>query len=72
MTEQKIQLDVGINYIHITGNKRITHFTKSDNIKCLPSSNTDDILNILLASLYEKYNEDKQLCHTSGSFICKC
>ena len=69
ITEQKIQLDIGINYIHITDNKRITHFTKSDNIKCLPSSNTDDILNKLLISLYEKYNEDKQLCHTSSSFI---
>ena len=69
ITEQKIQLDIGINYIHITDNKRITHFTKSENIKCLPSSNTDDILNVLLASLYEKYNEDKQLCHTSSSFI---
>ena len=69
ITEQKIQLDIGINYIHITDNKRITHFTKSDNIKCLPSSKTDDILNVLLASLYEKYNEDKQLCHTSSSFI---
>ena len=64
-----MQLDIGINYIHITDNKRITHFTKSDNIKCLPSSNTDDILDKLLTSLYEKYNEDKQLCHTSSSFI---
>ena len=68
-TEQKIQLDIGINYIHITDNKRIIHFTKSENIKCLPSNNTVNILNELLASLYEKYNEDKQLCHTSSSFI---
>ena len=69
ITEQKIQLDIGINCIHITDNERITHFTKSDNIKCLPSSNTDDILNKLLTSLYKKYNENKQLCHTSSSFI---
>ena len=68
-TEQKTQLDIRINYVHITDNKRITHFAKSENIKCLPSSNADDILNELLASLYEKYNEDKQLCHTSSSFI---
>ena len=49
--------------------KRITHFTKSENIKCLPSSNTDDMLNKLLASLYEKCQEDIILCHTSSSFI---
>ena len=62
-------MDIGISYIHISDNKRITHFTKSENIKCLPSSNTDDILNKLLASLYEKYQEDIKLCHTSSSFI---
>ena len=43
MTEQKIQLDIAINLIHIIDKKRITHFTKSENINCLPSSNTDDI-----------------------------
>ena len=69
ISEQKIQLDIGINLIHITDKKRITHFTKSENIKCLPSNNTDDILNKLLKSLYEKYQEDIKLCHTSSSFI---
>ena len=44
-TEQKIQLDVGINLVHITDNKRIRFYTKTENIKCLPSSNTEDILN---------------------------
>ena len=69
ISEQKIQLDIGINLIHITDKQRITHFTKSDNIKCLPSSNTDHILNKLLKSLEEKYQEDIRLCHTSSSFI---
>ena len=68
-SEQKIQLAIGINLIHIIDKKRISHFTKSENVKCLPSSNTDDILNKLLASLYEKYQEDIRLCHTSSSFI---
>ena len=44
-TEQKMQLDVGINLVHITDNKRIRFYTKTENIKCLPSSNTEDILN---------------------------
>ena len=47
-TEQKLQLDIGINLVHITDNKRIRFYTKSENIKCLPSSNTEDILNELL------------------------
>ena len=58
INEQKIQLDIGINLVHITDNKKITFFTKSENIKCLPSSNTQDILNKLLASLYKNYQED--------------
>ena len=68
-TEQKLQLDIGINLVHIIDNKRIRFYTKSENIKCLPSSNTEDILNELLASLYEKFKEDLQLCRTSSSFV---
>ena len=68
-TEQKIQLDIGINLVHIIDNKRIRFYTNSEKIKCLPSSNTEDILNELLASLYEKFKEDLQLRHTSSSFV---
>ena len=67
--EQKIQLDMGINPVHITDNKRITFYTKSENIKCLPLSNTDDILNKLLTSFYRNYQEDMQLCRTSSNFV---
>ena len=56
--EQKIQLDIGINMVHISEQKRITHFSRSGNVICLPSSNTNDIINQLLTSLYEKYQED--------------
>ena len=55
--EQKIQLDIGINMVHISEQKRITHFSKSDNVICLPSSNTNDIIKQLLSSLYEKYQK---------------
>ena len=66
--EQKIQLYIGINLVHITDKKRITFFTKSENTKCLPSSNMQNILNKLLESLYKNYQEDIQLCRTSSSF----
>ena len=52
--EQKIQLDMGINMVHISEQKRITHFSRSDNVICLPSSDTKEIINQLLTSLYEK------------------
>ena len=41
--EQKIQIDIGFNMIHISNNRRITHFSRSDNIICMPSSNTNEI-----------------------------
>ena len=69
MNEQKIQLDMGINLVHITDNKRITFFSKSENIRSLPSSNTNEILNMLLASFYKNYQEDILLCRTSSSFV---
>ena len=66
--EQKIQLDIAINMVHISEQKRITHFSRSDNVICLPSINTSDIINQLLASLNEKYQEDLRLSHASSSF----
>ena len=55
--------------VHISEQKKITHFLRSDNIICLPSSNTIDILDQLLASLYEKYQQDLKITHASSSFI---
>ena len=65
--EQKTQLDISFNIIHIDDKGRIMHFSRSDAI-CMPSSDTNKILNELLTSLYEKYQEDLQLSHTSSSF----
>ena len=66
--EQKIQLDMGINMVHISEQKSITHFSKSDNIIFLPSSDTNEIINQLLTSLYEKYQHDLTVSHESSSF----
>ena len=40
--EQKIQLDMGINMVHISEQRRIMHFSRSNNVICLPSSDTND------------------------------
>ena len=66
--EQKIQLDIGINKVHIYEQKGIIHFSRSDNVICLPSTDTNDILNKLLTSLYKKYQEELRLLHASSSF----
>ena len=63
-----MQLDIGFNMTHIDDKRRITHFSRSDNVICMPSSDTNKILNELLTSLYEKYQEDLQLSRTSSSF----
>ena len=53
--EQKIQIDTGFNMVHISDKRRITHFSRSDNVICMPSSDTNELLDQLLNSLYEKY-----------------
>ena len=51
LSDQKIQLDIAINLRHITKNDRITFYVKSKNILCLPSDNSEDILEHLINSL---------------------
>ena len=67
--EQKIQLDIGFNMVHISDSRRITHFSRSDNVICIPSSDTNEVLDQLLASLYEKFLDDLQISHESSSFV---
>ena len=54
---------------HISDNRRITHFSRSDNVICMPSSNRNEILDQLLTSLHEKFNDDLQLSRESSSFV---
>ena len=56
--EQKTHIDIGFNMIRISNNRRITHFSCCDNVICMPSSNTNEILEQLLTSLLEKFNDD--------------
>ena len=67
--EQKIQLDIGFNMRHISDESRITHFSRSDNVICRPSSDTNEILEQLTSSLCEKYQNNLYLTHESSSFV---
>ena len=52
--------------VHMDDKRRITHFSKSNNIICKPSSDTSVILNDLLSSLYDKYHVDLLWTHLTG------
>lgn len=67
--DQKIQIDIGFNMMHISNNRRITHFSRCDNVICMPSSNTNEILQQLLTSLYERFQDDLQLSRETSSFV---
>ena len=67
--EQKIQIDIGFNMIHISNNRRITHFSRSDNEICRPSSNTNKLLRQSLTSLYERYQNYLELSRKNSSFV---
>ena len=54
--------------VHISERKRITHFSRSDNVICSASSDTNQTINQLLTSLYEKYEQDLTISHASSSF----
>ena len=56
--KQKVQIDIGFNMVHISNNRRIKDFSRSDNVICKPSSNTNEILGQLLASLYERFQDN--------------
>ena len=70
VTEKKIQLDIGINLVHTTKpNDRITFYVKTDNVTCLPSDNTEEILDLLIASFYEKYKDRLLLCRINNRYV---
>ena len=68
--KKKIQLDIGINLVHtIKPNDRITFYVKTDNVTCLPSDNIEDILDLLIASFYEKYKDRLLLCRINSRYV---
>ena len=67
--ETKIQIDMGFNMVHLDNNRRITHFSRSENVICTPSSNTNEILGLLLTSLHEKMINDIELSRENSSYV---
>ena len=69
ISDQKIQLDIAINLRHITKNDRITFYAKSKNIVCLPSDNSEDILEQLINSPRNHYEDKLLICGTYSSYV---
>ena len=67
--QQNIQLDLGFNMVHMSDSRKITYFSRSDNIICMPSSNTNEIIEQLLTSLHKKFDDDLVLSRESSSFV---
>ena len=67
--EQKLQIDIVLNMMHISNNHGSTQFSSSDNVICMPFSNTNEILEPLLTSLYERFQDDLQLSPDTSSFV---
>ena len=67
-SSHKIQLDI-VNLIHLTKSDRITFYVKSKNIVCLPSDDSEDILNQLIDSLLEYFDDKLMVCRTDSSYV---
>ena len=69
ISNQKIQLDIAINLIHLSKSDTITFYVKSKNIECYPSDNSEDILNQLFDSLLKYFNDKLLICRTDSSYV---
>ena len=69
VTNNKIQLDIAINLIHLTKSDRITFYVKSKNIECYISDNSGDILSQLYDSLLKHFNDKILICRTDSSYV---
>ena len=68
-SNHKIQLDIATNLIHLTKSDRITFYVQSKNIVCLPSNDSEDVLNQLIDSLLEYFNDKLMVCRTDSSYV---
>ena len=69
VSNQKIQLDIEINLVHLTKSDRIAFYVKSKNIECHLSDNSEDILNQLFDSLLKYFNDKLLICRTDSSYV---
>ena len=68
-SSHKIQLHIAVNLIHLTKSDRITFYVKSKNIVSLPSDDSEDILNQLIDSVLEYFNDKLMVCRTDSSYV---
>ena len=69
-TNQKTQLDIGINFSNLTDKeKNHTSYIKSKNIEILPGDDTNEIIKELTASLFENYQDQLLILRNSSNYI---
>ena len=69
-TNQKIQLDVGINFKHTVDREiKYTFHIKSKNMEILPGDNVNDIIKELTASLFENYEEEILILRNGSGYV---
>ena len=70
--EQKIQLSMGVNFIHtIDREKSCTFHIKSDNIEIRSGSGTNGIVTKLLESFLNKYEQEENIVKNGSSYSFK-
>ena len=67
--EQKIQLSMGVKFIHtIDREKWRTFHVKGDNVEIRSGSNTDDIVTKLLESFLNKYEQEENILKNGSNY----
>ena len=67
--EQKIQLSMGLNFMHTTDrDKNQTFYVKSDNVEIRIGSNTNDVITILFESFLNNYQKEEQILRNGSNY----
>ena len=67
--KQKIQLSMGLNFMHTTDrDKNQTFYVKSDNVEIRIASNTNDVITILFESFLNNYQKEEQILRNGGNY----
>ena len=68
-TERKIQLSMGLNFMHTTDrDKNRTFYVKSDNVEIRIGSNTIDVITILFESFLNNYQKEEQILRNGSNY----
>ena len=68
--EQKIQLSIGVNFVHTTdANKNRTFNVKSDNVEIRSVSNTNDIITKLFELFFNKYKPEENILRNGSNYL---